>query len=341
MVSRLPAEQFLQKARTVPVVDVRSPAEFGRGHIPGANSIPLFDDLERAEVGTLYHKAGRDEAIGQGMRIAGPRMNSYVDQARKLATEGELLVYCWRGGMRSESMAWFFQAAGIQASVLENGYKGFRRYIRTSFDRDQKMIVVGGMTGSGKTCMLNKVSKLGLQHIDLEDLAHHKGSVFGNLGLPEQPTNEHFENQLGKAWLELDPGRSVFIEDESINIGRVSIPMPIYKKIQQAPLFLIDMPLESRVERLFREYASFPSEDLKQLIHKISRRLGGANTEEALKAIEEKRLKDAIRISLRYYDKTYSYDLKNKKVNRIYRYAVPDGDVERLIPEILKVSEMI
>lgn len=339
MISRLPAHEFMKKALSVPVIDVRSPAEFDRGHIPGSHNIPLFDDLERAEVGTLYHKAGRDEAVGKGMEIAGPRMRAYLARAREMAVNNELLVYCWRGGMRSESMAWLFSTGGMEASVLEHGYKGFRRYFKSAFEREQQLSVIGGMTGSGKTKLLKLLAGSGLQTIDLEGLAHHKGSVFGSLGQAEQPSQEHFENQLGMAWLALDPARPVFLEDESLNIGRVAIPQNLYEKMQHGQLICIDMPLEFRVERLFREYAHFSAGDLTALIEKIRRRLGGANATEAVKAIKENRLKDAIRISLLYYDKVYSYDLRKRDAESIVNFNVQNDETEALLPVVLRYIE--
>jgi len=336
---RLPAKEFLEKARHVPVIDVRSPSEFSRGHIPGALSIPLFDDVERSDVGTLYHKAGREEAIKKGLEIVGPKMKSYVEWALKSAKDGELMVYCWRGGMRSESMAWLFETSGIKASVLENGYKGFRNFIHGSFERNQPMIIIGGMTGSGKTELLRKISDAGFPVTDLESLANHKGSVFGSLGMPEQPSNEHFVNLLGMSWNSHDHSVPVFLEDESLNIGRDSIPKPLYEKMQRSYLFYVDMPLEARVERLFIEYAHFPAGQLNELIGKISRRLGGTNASKARKAVEEGRLKDAIRIILVYYDKAYGFDVGNRARDKIITFKVQDDSINPLAKEMIRKAK--
>ena len=339
MVQRLPIEEFLKVAVDVPVIDVRAPAEYGHGHIPGSINIALFDDLERAEVGTLYHKAGREEAIKKGLEIVGPKMKVYVEQARNLAVDGKLLTYCWRGGMRSESMAWLFNTSGIETAVLEKGYKAFRHYIRSSFDKHMPMIVLGGKTGSGKTELLQKLVSKGFQHIDLEKLAHHKGSVFGNLGLPEQPTNEQFENELGIALLNLDMQMPVIFEDESINIGIVSIPKPLFTQMREAPLIYIDMPLEARIERLYTEYAHFPPDVLKDMMVRISRRLGGENTRLAIKAIDENNLRKAIRISLIYYDKAYEFGIKKRDGNHIRRIKAEDEYIGSLAEEIMDVLQ--
>jgi tRNA 2-selenouridine synthase len=340
MVEKLSVELFLEKAQNIPVIDVRSPAEFEYGHIPGAFNIPLFSDLERADVGRLYHQAGKDKAVGRGLEIAGPRMKNYVDEAKKLARNNELLIYCWRGGMRSESMAWLFSTAGITASVLENGYKSYRKYNRTCFKIEKPMIIIGGNTGSGKTKLLHKLSRSGCQVIDLEALANHRGSVFGSLGMPGQPSNAHFENLLGTEWRKLDPDRPVFMEDESFNIGRDSIPKCIYEKMQYAPLFLINMTLEERVDRLYEEYAHYPPEVLKKLIQKLNRRLGGANTKYAIEAVEDKRLRHAIHIALRYYDKAYNFDVGKRNPDRVFNFA-DDGHEDIIAQEMIKKSAEI
>lgn len=337
MVQRVSSEEFLQLARSVPVIDVRAPAEFARGHVPGAYSLPLFDDLERAEVGIMYHWQGREEAVKKGLEIIGPKMREYVEKARVLAPGGEVLVYCWRGGMRSESIAWLLSTSGMEVKVLEQGYKGFRRHIHAAFEREQPVIIVGGLTGCGKTEFLNQISNFKFQVIDLERLANHKGSVFGNLGLPEQSTHEQFENDLGMAWLALDPDKPVFLEDESINIGLVSIPKVLFDRMRTSPLVFIDMPLESRVERLNREYAHFDPEVLKEMIRKITRRLGGDLAKSAIKDIDEGRLRDAIRTSLVYYDKAYSFG-KEEDQKRLLTLKASDDCVEPLLETLLNVK---
>jgi len=338
---RLPAIEFLKKAHHLPVIDVRSPKEFAHGHIPGAYSLPLFDDLERAEVGILYHKSGREEAVKKGLEIVGPKMRAYVDEALKLATKGELLVYCWRGGMRSESMAWLFETSGIRASVLEKGYKGFRAHLRELFENDQPVMIIGGRTGSGKTSLLQAIAHAGGQTIDLEGLANHKGSVFGNLGLPEQPTTEHFQNLLGIAWSKLDQQNPVYLEDESFTIGQICLPMNLYKKMQHATVLFVDMPLESRLLRLHREYAHFSTQELIALIEKITKRLGGQNARQAIQAIEEGRLNEAIRIALVYYDKAYGFDIGQRESGKLIPFRVDDENVEVLAEDVINTVHKI
>src|SRR5512145_3233013 len=178
---RTDIKDFLELAGTIPVVDVRSPSEFKHGHIPGAINIPLFDDKEREIVGTEYSKEGRARAILTGLQLSGPSMHTRLDQALKIAKNRKLLVHCWRGGMRSEAMAWLFSLGNIDTEVLEGGYKAYRRFVLETLSSPRKLIILGGLTGSGKTDILKYLSEAGRQVIDLERLANHKGSAFGSL----------------------------------------------------------------------------------------------------------------------------------------------------------------
>lgn len=147
--------RFLELAEKIPVVDVRSPSEFSAGHIPGAHNIPLFDDMEREKVGIRYQKDGRVGAILEGLQLTGPLTHLKLEQALKISFDGKLLVYCWRGGMRSEAMAWLFSLGGIETEILEGGYKTYRHHVIESLSSGRKMIVLGGLTGSGKPKSLN------------------------------------------------------------------------------------------------------------------------------------------------------------------------------------------
>lgn len=308
-VIKLQPAEFLDRSKTRPVIDVRSPKEFAQGHIPGAFSIPLFSDEERAMVGITYTREGNKDAILKGLEIVGPKLADYVRQASKLAQGGEVLVHCWRGGMRSEAMAWLLNFSGIEVSLLDGGYKAYRRYIRQSFESGPPVKVLGGMTGSGKTEMLRNMKADGEQVIDLEALAHHKGSAFGALGEEPQPTTEQFENDLAAEWLSMDPGRPVWVEDESLNIGKVIIPDVLFQRMREAEFHFLDVPFETRVGRLMEEYGRFEKEALLELISKISRRMGGDQAKWAADSLKEGNLKKAVEIVLGYYDRTYHYSL--------------------------------
>jgi len=325
---RINNDEFLGHRIRIPVVDVRSPGEYNHGNIPGAINIPLFSNEERAEVGTLYKQKGRLNAIYKGLDIVGPQMSEKVKMAQKVAKDNKLLLYCWRGGMRSSSMAWLFNQVGIETQVLVGGYKSYRRSALELFERTQKIVVLGGMTGSGKTAILNELVNLGEQVVDLEGLAHHKGSAFGGIGQKKQPTTEHFENKLFDEMSKVDPNKWLWLEDESHSIGSVFIPMPLFQQMRQAKTVAIDRPFSVRVDRLMEEYASFPPEELSMAVERISKRLGGDNAKVSLECIEKGEYRKAIEICLTYYDKTYSYGLQKREKQPTLIQLEEDNPVE-------------
>jgi tRNA 2-selenouridine synthase len=317
--------KFLELADNIPVIDVRSPSEYEAGHIPGSICIPLFDDIERAAVGTRYKKEGRIPAILEGLKLSASTMSFKLEQALKSAKNGKLLVHCWRGGMRSESMAWLFSLGDIETEVLDGGYKSYRHYILESLSRKSNMIVLGGMTGSSKTHILKYLKESNHQVIDLEGLANHKGSAFGSLGQPPQPSTEHFANLLFNKWRNTDHNFPFWVEDESRNIGSVFMPEKFYLNMQDTPAIILMMDLKTRLPRLMQEYTSYPPEILISSISKISKRLGGNNTKDAITAVEAGDFEKAIEITLYYYDKAYMFGLKKKKPENI-TYVETDSD---------------
>ncbi len=305
--------EFLSRAKSLPVVDVRSPAEYSRGHIPGATNIPLFNNEERAAVGIRYKQESRRAAILEGLDIVGPKMTGFVKQATSLAGHHGVLVYCWRGGMRSSSMSWLFQTAGIPAQTLAGGYRSYRRHVHTVLAEPARLWVLGGMTGSGKTAVLRELGRSGIQVIDLEELASHKGSAFGALGQDTQPSTEQFENNLYTARAACDTSRIIVVEDESKSIGSVQLPDELYLQMRAAPVVVLEVPLEARIERLVREYAGYPKQALAEALTRIRKKLGGARLQEALRALEQQNFREVAKISLEYYDKTYTYGLSRRE----------------------------
>jgi tRNA 2-selenouridine synthase len=325
---KLSAERFLELAGSIPVIDVRSPSEFNSGHIPGAINIPLFNDSEREVVGIRYKKEGRIPAILEGLKLSGPVMSEKLSQAISVANGGKVLVHCWRGGMRSEAMAWLFSLGGIQTEILEGGYKSYRNYILGRLSEKRKMIVLGGLTGSSKTHILRFLESKGQQLIDLEGLANHKGSAFGALGELPQPTTEHFSNMLFDKWKATNVDLPFWVEDESRNIGTVFIPDSFFIRMQDSPIIILMMESKLRLPRLIKEYSTYPKESLKVSVVKISKRLGGDNTAEALEAIEQGDYSRAIEITLRYYDKAYQYGLKSKNSKNLIFVESDTDDIE-------------
>lgn len=339
--NRTGIQQFLDLAQKIPVIDVRSPLEYGNGHIPGAINIPLFTNEERAIVGTKYAKEGRIQAIIEGIKLSGPSMYLKLEQAIASAIDGKLLVHCWRGGMRSEAMAWLFSMAGLDCYVLEGGYKSYRRHVAESIARERNMIVLGGMTGSGKTDILRLLREKGQQVIDLEKLACHKGSAFGSLGQSEQPSTEQFENALFSELQQTSPDIPVWVEDESRNIGSVFLDDGFYGNMQKSKTIILMMDIKTRLPRLLGEYSVYPSDVLKESIFKVSRRMGGDNAKEAAGAVDTGDMARAIEILLTYYDKTYQHSIKRKNNADLIYIKTDTDDVEINANKILKVSGIL
>jgi tRNA 2-selenouridine synthase len=340
-VQKTDINNFLKLSETIRIADVRSPSEYNAGHIPGAVNIPLFDDLERSAVGTKYKKEGRLPAILEGLKHVGPSLRSKLEQALRLTKDGKLLVHCWRGGMRSESMGWLFSMGDIEVSVLEGGYKSYRHLILESLSEKRKMILLGGMTGSSKTHIIHQLCPFGEQVIDLEKLAHHKGSAFGALGQPPQPSTEHFANILFTEWCKLNKDLPVWIEDESRNIGSVFLPDQFYLNMQNTPVIVLVMDIQTRLPRLMEEYSKYPPESLKASILKISKRLGGDNTRDAINAVETRNISRAIEISLIYYDKAYMFGLKKKVSKNIIYVDTYTDDIELNTSKVLEAASKI
>ena len=302
-----------REATSWQIVDVRSPGEFTAGHIPGAVNIPLFTDDERAIVGTLYKQTSAESAMREGLKIAGEKMPHYLEAAKSLNRERNLVIHCWRGGKRSEAMHWLFNFSGIPSSRLTGGYKSYRNLLQSYFaDNSFDFRILGGYTGSGKTEILKEMARQGHQVIDLEKIAHHKGSAFGSIGEEMQPTNEQFENNLFSAFSSLDISKPIWLENESRNIGKVYLPEPLWLKMRNSRLYNIEVEREARLKRAI-EYYSTPAEteELKLSFNKIKKRLGGLEYQNAMKALDQNDLREAASIALKYYDKSYSFQLQN------------------------------
>lgn len=337
MSSSLDIQEFLDLSETHPIIDVRTPAEFEQGHIVGAKNIPLFSNEERVIIGTLYKQKGKQPAILKGLELVGPKLHLFIEQAKELDNSGIFLMHCWRGGMRSSSMAWLFRAYGFNCITLKGGYKSYRNHVLQSFETDRDVIVLGGKTGSGKTLILHELEKQGEQIIDLEKLAHHKGSSFGSLGEEKQLSQEQFENELSDRLSLIDPNKRCWLENESRKIGVNVIPAKLWEQMRAANVVTIDLSIEERVAYLVEEYGKFTKEELIAATERISRHLGGQHAKAAIEAIELGDLKTACEISLVYYDKTYSYSAEQRPKEKIILCPFEKLNPEEITKQIIKI----
>jgi tRNA 2-selenouridine synthase len=322
VITKLCIEAALPMLGQAVVLDVRSPAEYAHAHLPQAQPLPLFTNEERAIIGTLYKQHSREKAIKAGLGFFGPKMPGLVEQVealeqaqrKKLALgkgeRGKLLVHCWRGGLRSAAVAWLLDLYGFQVYTLVGGYKAYRRWALQQFDRSYNFQVLGGCTGSGKTAILQHLQKSGCAVIDLEGLAGHKGSAFGNIGLPAQPSQEHFENALAlQLFLKSQMDLPIFIEDESQRIGTVNLPTALYAHMRGQPLWFLQVPFHERLSYLVADYGRGDVEALINAIVRIKKRLGGLEAKTAINHLLEGDLHGCFGILLQYYDKWYTKNI--------------------------------
>jgi tRNA 2-selenouridine synthase len=288
-----------------PILDARSPSEFVFGHIPGATNFPLFSDEERVEIGICYKKKGNDAAIQLGFDIVGPKLGDLVRQAAAIAPDKSVRIHCWRGGMRSQSVAWLLETSGMQVTILEGGYKSYRNWVREVVGFPRRINILGGLTGTGKTRILESLKSKGCQMLDLEGFANHRGSSFGGLGMPAQPSTPYFENLIAEELFVMDPAKPVWLEAESIKIGGCFIPEELFRQMKTAPAFEITRPIEVRLDILSEMYGQAGPVELIRATERIAQRLGGLRTKSAIELINKKDIREACRLILDYYDRSY------------------------------------
>ena len=342
MVRQIHVEEFLRERNGTAILDVRSPAEFMHGHIPGASNLPLFSDEERVIVGSAYKQVSPGHAMQLGLEITGRKLADLVIRAQNYAEERPVVVHCWRGGNRSGSISWLLNFTGMDVSVLEGGYKAYRTFQRHWFDATPyNLIILGGKTGSGKTEILKRMAERGEQVLDLEHLAKHKGSAFGWIGEEEQPSTEHFENSVFDTMHGLDLNKPIWVENESRTIGRVFIPERFWLKMIYAPLVHIEIPLQARIQNLVDVYAASDArEALAESFMKIRKRLGGQHVKAAIDALSKGDYHTAAEIALRYYDKTYSYGLEHSNATSVEKICADNMDVDHIADMLVSFAQL-
>lgn len=304
------------KMENIIYIDMRSPNEFEMGHIPGAVNIPLFSNDERAEVGTIYKQIGNEEAKMKGLAIVSTKLPELVSQIRSLHKKGStVVVYCWRGGMRSKSIVTILEIMGITAYQLLGGYKAYRRYVLDSLEKFPlipPIVVLCGSTGVGKTILLKKLEKQGVPIIDLEALANHRGSAFGQVGLGRSATAQSFDANLLKKLQSLNCEPYIVVECESKRVGNVYLPDVLYGAMKKGTKILVKASTETRIKRLIAEYTGIYNENYDGIIASIkslSKRFGIKKTQKMLEDFSQGKIDEVVRTLLvDYYDPLYGYE---------------------------------
>lgn len=306
------------------IIDVRSQSEYLKGHIPNSKNIPLLTDEERKEIGTIYKQESKRKAIRRGLDFFGPKMRSIVEIIDAITEAKDdhftqtqkIVIYCWRGGMRSNIFGWLLEIYGYEIILIEGGYKSYRNWCVKQFTFKRNILLLGGYTGSGKTKILQSLLKSGLPVIDLENLANHKGSAFGGIGLGDQPTQETFENYLAfNLYYQTKKSDYFIVEDESQRIGMVSIPQDLWEQMKCSTLIFIDAPFEVRLNHILTEYGTLDRSLLGASILRLQKKLGGLDTKHCLEYLLNRDYRSCFEILLRYYDKLYLKSLEKKKTS--------------------------
>jgi len=318
-------DEFLALRKNLPVVDVRSEGEYQSGHIQNAINIPLLNNQERVLVGTDYKQKGQLEAIKTGFRLVGPRLLDIITEAERVTSSKEVLVHCWRGGMRSNNFCQFVGMAGIKTHSLKGGDKTYRQKALESFLQPLNLILLTGCTGSGKSEILRGLKASGQQVIDLETLASHKGSAFGGLFMNPQPTTEQFQNNLFEEILQLDPQQPIWVEDESIAIGHIFLPRDFWLQMNNSSLVQVLVDKDVRVKRLVEEYGKADKDEFLAIMSKIVKRLGGQHFNTAKQKLLEDDMQAVMQVLLTYYDKAYLHSIEKRK-DKMKKIVKWDGE---------------
>ncbi|RSL31667.1 tRNA 2-selenouridine(34) synthase MnmH [Salibacterium salarium] len=289
-------------------VDVRSPSEFEEYALPGAVNIPLFTDEQRADIGITYKNSGKDKAIQDGLKIVGPKLSEYYERMKEVEEQAEgkkIVVYCWRGGMRSGSFVSTMQMLGLDCEQLQGGIRSFRKEITSLFEEQiqspKQYVVLAGGTGSAKTDILQDLQSEGYPVIDLEGLANHRGSAFGQIGL-KRKSQKQFELDLWQRLMELKNSSYIIIEGESNRIGDVFLPEFIIKGKEKGSRIEIVLPIEQRLSIIMDTYDPWNHhEEIENAVHRIKKKLTADAREEIFHYLESKDYRNVVAALLYYY----------------------------------------
>ena len=324
-----------------PLIDLRAPAEFARGALPGAINLPLLTDDERHQVGIRHKQDGPLAAFELGERL----VSGAVRAARLrgwtafLDAHPNAVLYCWRGGARSQIVQTWLSEQGRDVARLAGGYKALRQFCLAELEMPRQWVVLGGRAGSAKTELLQEIPG----HVDLEGLANHRGSAFGGRATP-QPTPIDFENALAVALAQRGRAGTLAVEDESRTIGRLAIPQAVFGAMQAAPLVVVEVPREARIDHIVQGYALAPDASQARLtaaLDNIARRLGSERHQRAREAMAAAFVDGSAAAHRRwvsmlldwYYDPMYDHQLEQKRDRIVFR-----GDAMAAKAQLLRAT---
>lgn len=339
-------DEFINHKEIYVPVDVRSPGEFQENHIPNAKNIPLFTDEERAVIGTIYKQEGQRAAKWRAMELVSPKLPELLGEIKKIEDTGKKpLLYCWRGGMRSQSIAHFAMMSGLHIQRLEGGYRSFREYIvgRIPEMIPEKAIVIYGLTGTGKTDILHALKEKGYPVLDLEGYANHRGSVFGAVTGQTPYNQKMFDALLFEDLQKIQGSRYFFMEGESKRIGHAVQPSALFEKKENGIHVHVVSKLESRVETIYKEYVQDTDafrERVGDALSRIMKRIKQPDIQkELLDCLESRNYKEMIRLLIiHYYDPRY-----DNKINETLNTAleVESDSIEEAVNQIIAFVETI
>jgi tRNA 2-selenouridine synthase len=325
------------------LVDVRTPAEFAETTIPGAINVPIFSDDERARVGTLYKQQGKTVARKAGIELVAPKIPALLEQVEQALQghAGPVIVFCWRGGMRSLAMTSFLNLAGIPARQLIGGHKAFRSLVCNYFESTQwvPIYVLRGLTGVGKTQVLHKLVEQDFPVVDLEGLANHRGSAFGALGLEPQPGQKMFEALLWDRLLQLESAPYLVTEGESLHIGRLLVPKRFHQAMQEQTSLWLTASLEFRTQIILEDYPALDQlrDQFERPIRALKERLGKKKVEQLIDLLNAGQWRQLVHeLMLHYYDPLYLHTLPEQRVE-IDLEPLPAG-IERVASALRQLA---
>ncbi len=331
-------QKMLEFENTV-IVDVRTPKEYLEDHIPGAINIPIFDDDERAIIGTLYKQKGKEIAVETGIEITSPKLQDFYNKYLNLSKQyKQIVLYCFRGGMRSTSLVDFLNEIGLKVLKLDGGYKAYRNYVLKYLENlsiKHQFIVLHGHTGTGKTMLLEELEKKGVCVLNLEALAQNSGSVYGEIFYSGKAPSQKWFDSLVVKILRESKYKNILMESESKKIGKVTLCKTFWDTMIQGKHILINSSVENRVKRLVEDYTKYNTQDdeyLKKSTSRLKDTIGNQAVEDLINKIEDKNYESVASFLIQnYYDKLYSYSIGKYEYNMILSSDFPDEAVNEIL----------